>query len=79
MVGVIVGTVASAAFFGFGVEYWPIFSDSAVERSVGRALAGALVLGTCMAGVRLVHVFRDRRGGLAQEEVPTSRYERGIM
>lgn len=78
VVGVIVGTVAGALFVGFGVEYWPIFGDPSAERSIGGALAGAVLYGTCMLGIRLVQVFWDRRG-VAEAEVPTSRYERGIM
>jgi hypothetical protein len=53
-VGVIVGTAAGAAFVGFGPEYWPIVGDPAGEPSIGGALAGAVLYGTCMAGIRLV-------------------------
>jgi hypothetical protein len=67
--GIILWASIGGVLFGWGTEYGPVFSDPPAERSVGDALAKAIVFGLFVAVPMLVSsgesVFsRWRRLGL---------------
>jgi hypothetical protein len=52
--GIILWASIGGVFFGWGTEYGPVFSDPPAERSVGDAVAKAIVFGLFLAVLMLV-------------------------
>lgn len=60
--GVVVWAAFGGIFYGWGTEYGPVFSDPPEERSLGAAVAKAVVFGLVLLvfGVARL-IFRERR------------------
>jgi hypothetical protein len=78
VVGTVLGALLGGVLYGFGSEYGPAFSDPPEQRSIGGALVKAGFFSLFMTGSWLIRELVQRRGGVLKD-LPTSRYERGIM